>query len=133
MVASGGASGGALGLVGQAIIVASRVSAYSRAAWELLVQCAEESEEGGAAEGSEGSAEEEDSGGAAPQAPLAHYCSGLRLLVQQLILLRCQVGPCCDAAAAATAAVPCRAALHSHAALQPGAPPELASAAVNSP
>lgn len=60
-----------MGVFGQAILVASRLGAYSRAAWGLLV-----------AAGSPGGTD---------SSPLARYCDVLKALVRHSILQRVEV------------------------------------------
>ena len=63
------------------MIVTSRIEGYCRAVWELLLQCANEHDEGTCLH---------SPGAAASVAPLAMFLAAVRMLVQHLILLRVQ-------------------------------------------
>lgn len=63
------------------MIVTSRIEGYCRALWELLLQCADEHDEGACLDTPEA---------AAPVAPLAMFLAAVRMLVQHLVLLRVQ-------------------------------------------
>lgn len=65
------------------MIVTSRIDGYCRAVWDLLLQCADEYDEGACLEAPEASSP-------APVAPLAKFLAAVRMLVQHLILLRVQ-------------------------------------------
>ena len=63
-----------MGVFGQAILVASRLGAYSRVAWELLVESGNQS------------------GAVGPESsPLARYCDALKALMRHSILQRVEV------------------------------------------
>lgn len=87
-----GDSGQSLGVVGQAMIVTSRIEGYCRAVWGLLLRCADENDEGTCLEQQEspGSSPASSTTAQACTAPLLKFLAAVRLLVQHLILLRLQ-------------------------------------------
>ena len=80
------------GALGQVILVASRLGAYCRAAWYLLVAAGEAADGNASAPAPEAAA------------PFSRYCSVLKLLMRHSILQRVQVrresaAACCTACA----------------------------------